>query len=154
MRIEDYNSLMEFFLIHSTLKASQDNTIMEVFGYFVNRDMILEASTMQLLQEVNAVDTLVEEEEILREEIDTESFLHDNLDFDTLSNAEVFYTKYEGKGGTDVYFNFSKKYRFLHFDFYRRRCKTKLGKQKLDDLKIFMPTNFEELEQYKDGYLL
>ena len=97
---------MEFFLIHSTLKASQDNTIMEVFGYFVNRDMILEASTMQMLQEVNAVDTLVEEEEIIREEMDTESFLHDNLDFDTLSNAELFYTKYEGTEPKDVWTSF------------------------------------------------
>ena len=26
--------------------------------------------------------------------------------------------------------------------------------RKLDDLKITMPTNFEELEQYKDGLLL
>ena len=38
---------MEFFLQHKTLKASQDDTIKEVFKYFVNRDMILEASTMQ-----------------------------------------------------------------------------------------------------------
>ena len=86
---------------------SQDNIIMEVFSYFVNRDMILEASTMQILQEVNAVDTLVEEEEeIIREEIDTESFLHDDLDLDTLSNAELFYTKYEGKEPKDVWTSF------------------------------------------------
>jgi len=40
---------------------------MEVFGYFVNRDMILEASTMQLHQEDNALDTLIdEEEEVIR----------------------------------------------------------------------------------------
>ena len=43
--------------------------------------MILEASTMQLLQEVNAVDTLGEEEEIIRDEMDTESFLHDKSGF-------------------------------------------------------------------------
>ena len=94
---------MNFFLAHSTLKVSQDNIIMEVFGYFVNRDMILEASTMQKLQEVNAEGTLVEEEEeIIREEMETESFLHDNLDFDTLSNAELFYTNYEGKEPKDA----------------------------------------------------
>ena len=89
MRIEDCNSLMEFFLAHSTLKVCQENTIMEVFGYFVSRDMILEASTMQMLQEIT-VDTLVEvEEEIPREEMETESILHDNLDFDILTKVEL-----------------------------------------------------------------
>ena len=44
MRIEDFNSLMEFVLTHSTLKVCQENTIMEVFGHFVSRNMILEAS--------------------------------------------------------------------------------------------------------------
>ena len=57
---------------------------------------------MQLLQEIT-VDTLVEEkEEIQREEIETESILHDNLDFDILKKAELFYTKFEGKEGKDV----------------------------------------------------
>ena len=69
---------------------------MEVFGYFVNRDMILEASTMQMIQEIT-VDTLVEEEEeIPREEME-------KTDFDTLTKAELFYTRLEGKEGKDVW---------------------------------------------------
>ena len=96
MRIEDVNSLMEFFLAHSTLKVCQENTIMEVFGYFISTDMILEASTMQMIQEIT-VDTLVEEEEeIPREEME-------KTDFDTLTKAELFYTRFEGKEGKDVW---------------------------------------------------
>jgi len=33
MRVEDFTSLMEFFLIHNTLKVSQEDVIMEVFNY-------------------------------------------------------------------------------------------------------------------------
>ena len=44
-----------------------------------------------------------EEEEIPREEMDTESFFYDNLDFDILTNADLFYTKFEGKEGKDVW---------------------------------------------------
>ena len=107
MRIKDFNSLMDFFLVHSTLKVLQENTIMEVFSYFVNRDMILEASTMQTLQDINVEGTLVEgEEEVIREEMETESFLHDNLEFYTLSNAELFYTNYEGTEPKDVWTSF------------------------------------------------
>ena len=32
-----------------------------------------------------------------------EYFLHDDLDFDTLSNAELFYKNYEGKDAKDVW---------------------------------------------------
>ena len=35
--------------------------------------------------------------------METESFLHDNLEFDTLSNAEMFYKNYEGKEPKDVW---------------------------------------------------
>ena len=35
--------------------------------------------------------------------METESFLHDNLEFDTLSNAELFYKNYEGKEAKDVW---------------------------------------------------
>ena len=65
--------------------------------------MILEASTMQTLQEVNVEGTLVEEEEeVTREEIETESFVCDNLEADTLSNGELFCTNYEGTEPKDV----------------------------------------------------
>ena len=47
MRIEDFKMLMDFYLRHKTLKVSDDETIMEIFSYFVNWDMILLASLMQ-----------------------------------------------------------------------------------------------------------
>ena len=85
MRLDDFNLLMEFYCNHKTLKVSQEDTILEVFKYFVNRDMILEASTMQSNLEVNDEGTLLQEaeEEIQREDMETDSFLKDNLEFDT-----------------------------------------------------------------------
>ena len=104
MRVEDFTSLMEFFLMYNTLKVSQEDVIMEVFNYFVNRDMILEASTMQPFQEVIENDTLIpEEEEVTREDMDTEYFLHNNLEFGILSDAELFHKNYEGKESKDVW---------------------------------------------------
>ena len=38
--------------------------------------------------------------------METEQFLHDNLDFDILSNAEVFYKKYEGTEPKHVWTSF------------------------------------------------
>ena len=62
---------------------------------------------MQSNVEVNDEGTLLqEEEEIQREDMETESFLHDNLEFDTLSNAELFYKNYEGKEPKDVWIAF------------------------------------------------
>ena len=40
------------------------------------------------------------------------------------------------------------------FGFTEEAVKISWVNRKLDDLKIKMPTNFEELEQYKDGHLL
>ena len=47
MRIEDFNSLMNFYLKTSTLKVVDEELIMELFAYFINRDMIVTASLMQ-----------------------------------------------------------------------------------------------------------
>ena len=47
MRLADYKELMGFYLQHETMKTSDEDTIMELFNYFVNRDMILLASLMQ-----------------------------------------------------------------------------------------------------------
>ena len=38
--------------------------------------------------------------------METESILHDNLDFDILTKAELFYTRFEGKEGKDVWTSF------------------------------------------------
>ena len=47
MRMEDFKMLFDFYLRNNTLKVSDDEVIMEIFSYFVNRDMILLASLMQ-----------------------------------------------------------------------------------------------------------
>ena len=117
--------------------------------------------------------------------METESILHDNLDFDILTKAELFYTRFEGKEGKDVWTSFDifetnsidmTKLDNLIFqkskDFYtleKRRgssikcfglifteedVKTSWVNRKLEALKTVLPTNFEELEQFKDGHLL
>ena len=117
--------------------------------------------------------------------METESFLHDNEEFDKLSNAELFYRNYKGKEPKDVWAAFEifeantidmSKLDNLFFqkskDFYflekREGCnikcfgllftdedvKTHWINRKFGDLKISLPTKFEELEQYKDGHLL
>ena len=74
MRLDDFNMLMEFYNNNKTLKVSDEDLILEVFKYFVGRDMILEASTMQSNVDVNEDGTLLqEEEEIQREDMETES---------------------------------------------------------------------------------
>ena len=67
MRIEDFNSLMNFYLKTSTLKVVDEEVIMELFAYFINRDMILTASLMQFdtsIQEPEQTLLQIEEEEI------------------------------------------------------------------------------------------
>jgi len=92
MRLEDFNMLMEFYNNNKTLKVSDEDLILEVFKYFVGRDMILEASMMQSnLERLEDGTLLQEEEEGKIDDMETESVLHDNLEFDKLSNAELFY---------------------------------------------------------------
>ena len=51
IRFEDYKMLMNFYLKNKTLKVSDNETIMEIFNFFVNRDMILLASLMQHVEQ-------------------------------------------------------------------------------------------------------
>ena len=46
MRIKNYREQIDFYLKHKTLKVSDEETIMEIFNYFANRDMLV-ASLMQ-----------------------------------------------------------------------------------------------------------
>ena len=104
MRLEDFNLLMDFYNTNKTLKVSDEDLILEVFKYFVSRDMILEASLMQAnLEGLEEGTLLQEEEEAHNDDMETESFLHDNEEFDKLSNSEVFYRNYKGKEPKDVW---------------------------------------------------
>ena len=66
--------------------------------------MILEASLMQAnLEGLEEGTLLQEEEEVYNDVMETESFLHDNEEFNKLSNAELFYRNYKGKEPKDVW---------------------------------------------------
>ena len=85
MRIEDYKDLMDFYLKHKTLKVRDEDTIMEIFSYFVNRDMILLASLMQNVEQQEEENTLLQtEEEEKQNGMETDSSPIGELDFDTL----------------------------------------------------------------------
>ena len=62
MRLEDFKVLMDFYISNKTLKVSDEDLILEVFKYFVSRDMILEASLMQANLEGLEEGTLLQEE--------------------------------------------------------------------------------------------
>ena len=51
MRMEDSKMLMDFYLRNKTLKVSDEETIVEIFSYFDNRDMLLLASLMQHVEQ-------------------------------------------------------------------------------------------------------
>ena len=76
--------------------------IMDLFGYYCARDVILEASRHL---EHNNEETLVDTEKEV--DMDTEMVIHDN-EFDTLSNCEQFYQKFKGKSGKEVFALFSQ----------------------------------------------
>ena len=67
---------------------------MEIFSYFVNRDMILLASLMQHVEQQEENTLLQIEEEEKQNEMETDSSPDGELDFDTLSEAEVFFKNY------------------------------------------------------------
>ena len=91
MRIKDYQQLMDFYLKYKTLKVSDEHTIMEIFNYFVNRDMSLVASLMLNSDEQVIEITLIQvEEEEKQIDMETDVPILVDLDFDIPSEAELF----------------------------------------------------------------
>ena len=87
---------MDFYLKHKTLKARDENTITEVFNYFVNQDMILVASFMQNIEQQEDENTPFQiEEEEKQKEMETDLPSIDDLDFDISTEAEMFYKNYK-----------------------------------------------------------
>ena len=85
MRIEDYQQLMDFYLKYKTLKVIDEDTIMEIFNYFVNQDMIVVASLMQMSEEQVIENTLLQaEEEEKQINMETDVPILADLDFDIL----------------------------------------------------------------------
>ena len=106
MRIEDFKMLMDFYLKNKTLKVSDDETIMEIFSYFVNRDMILLASLMQQTEEQEENIMVSREEEEKENAMETEVLPIADLDFDILSEAEKFFMNYKGREPKNVWVEF------------------------------------------------
>ena len=98
MRLNDYKELMDYNLQHKTLKVSSNKTIMELFNYFVIRDMILGATFMQSSSnEQEEEQTLLQIKEEKQIEMETDVLPLDCLDFDTFSKAELFYFNHKEK---------------------------------------------------------
>ena len=72
---------------------------MDLFRYFVGRDMILLATDVVRESAQNEERTQVESEDGM----DMESILHDNDKTDTLTNCENFYLKFQGVLVKEVY---------------------------------------------------
>ena len=64
--------------------------------------MILEATLMQRNTEVDIEETEIQEEEN-KNDMETNSFLHDNLGFDVISKAEQVYRTCPETEGKDVW---------------------------------------------------
>ena len=101
MQLEIFKQSESFYSRHKTLPANMDQDIMDLFRYYCARDVILEASK-HLAH--NNEDTLVDSEK--DEDMDTEIIVQDN-EFDTLSGCEIFYQKFKGRAGKEVFALFS-----------------------------------------------
>ena len=107
MRLEDFKNLMDFYLKYNTLKASDDDLIMEIFSYFVNRDMILLASLMQNTEQLQEENNLVSgNEEEKQNAMETDIVHIEEMDFDILSDAEKVFNKYKGREPKNVWVEF------------------------------------------------
>ena len=108
MRIEDYNTFMELYLKSSTLRGVDEEIIMELFSYFINRDVILAAPLMQLETfDQEPEQTLLQiEEEKKHNEMETDLITFDNVDFDIPSEAEFSFKNYKGREPKDIWAEF------------------------------------------------
>ena len=88
---------MDFYLKHKTLKVSDEDTIMELFNYFANRDMILVASFMKNIEQQEDENTLLQIEEEKQNEMETDIIPIGDLDFTNPSEAEMFFTNCKGR---------------------------------------------------------
>ena len=106
MRMEDFKTLLDFYLRHNTFKVSDDDLIMEIFSYFVNRDLILLASLMQHTEQQEENTLLSGNEEEKQNTMETYIAPIVELDFDILSEAEKFFKNYKGREPKNVWVEF------------------------------------------------
>ena len=99
MQLDIFEALALFYDVHKTLPATQEGEIMDLFKYFIERDMLWLASKV-VNNEVNMDN---EQKECENAEMETDSVLHDDVNSDTLSKAEQFYLKFRGNSGKEVY---------------------------------------------------
>ena len=94
MHLENFNMWAEFFSKYGTLPAAQENEVMDLFKYFIGRDMILLAEGVNNHGDETQLDS---EGEV--ENMETEAILHDNIHTDTLSKCEQWYLKFKANNG-------------------------------------------------------
>ena len=107
MRLEDFKALNDFYLRNKTLKVRDDDTIMAIFSYFVNRDMILLASFMQQTEQQGEFNVASGREEEKENAMEMEIPPNMEFDFDILTEAEKFYLKYEGREPKNIWVEFA-----------------------------------------------
>ena len=76
MQFEIFEKLSKFYERNGTLAAYSENEIMDLFRYFCGRNILLEASNLENLENTE----LIAE----GEEMETESVLHNDTSIDTL----------------------------------------------------------------------
>jgi hypothetical protein len=99
----DYKELVDFYLKHKTFKVRDEETIMELFNYFVK---ILVAFFMQNNEQEDE-NTLLQIKEEKHNEMETDLPPIDGLDFDIPSEAEEFYKNYKGRKPKNVWAEFA-----------------------------------------------
>ena len=88
MHLDNFNIWAEFFSKYGTLPAAQENEVMNLFKYFIGRDMLLLAAGVN-----NNVENTQLESDGEVENVETESILQDNVHTDTLSKCELWFLK-------------------------------------------------------------
>ena len=82
MHLENFEGYAKFFATFKTLEAKYADEIMDLFRYFVGRDMILLANDMERENAQNEEITQVKSEDGM----DMDYILHDNDRTDILTN--------------------------------------------------------------------
>ena len=93
MHLDNFDILAEFVSKYNSLPAEQENEIMDLFKYFIGRDMLLLAAG----DDKNNENTQLESDGEI-ENMETESIMHD-----TLSKCEQWYLKFKANHGKEVY---------------------------------------------------
>ena len=113
MMMEDFQKIFNFYTMEKTFHVQDDWLFMDIFNFFVSRDLDLEATI--LAEKVLGVPSIVEVENIVIEEditrtMDAEEAMDigvESLPDFTLSKAEIFYLECQVKNPKDAWSEFT-----------------------------------------------